>query len=61
MRFTIRRATKGWMVWDTVTRRVAEADDRPSINLTEESAKRIAEMLNAQSELSSMQPARNDR
>jgi hypothetical protein len=49
------------MVWDTVTRRVAEADDRPSINLTEESAKRIAEMLNAQSELSSMQPARNDR
>lgn len=61
MRFTIRRATKGWMVWDTLGRRVAEADDRPSISLTEESAKRIAEMLNAQDELTSVQADRNGR
>lgn len=53
MRFTIRKAAKGWMVWDTANRRVAEADDRPSINLSEESAKRIAEMLNSQDELTS--------
>jgi len=52
MRFTIRKATKGWMVWDTAKKRVAEVDDRPAIGISEESAKRIADMLNSQDQLS---------
>ena len=61
MRFTIRKANKGWMVWDTLTRRVAEVDDRPSIGITEESAGRVAEMLNAQDELRSVDAKRAGR
>lgn len=52
MRFTIRKATKGGMVWDTAKRRVAEVDDRPAIGISEEGAKRIADMLNSQDQLS---------
>jgi len=51
MRFTVRKATKGWMVWDTAKRRVAEADERPVIGVSEESAKRTADMLNSQDQL----------
>jgi hypothetical protein len=51
MRFTIRKAAKGWLVWDTEIRRVAELDDRPAIGVSEETARRTAEMLNSQDEL----------
>jgi hypothetical protein len=39
------------MVWDTAKRRVAEVDERPAIGISEETAKRIADMLNSQDEL----------
>jgi len=48
MRFTLRKAT---MVWDTAKSPIAEADERPVIGVSEESAKRIADMLNSQDEL----------
>jgi len=51
MRFTVRKAAIGWMVWDTAKRRVAEVDERPAIGISEETAKRIADMLNSQDEL----------
>jgi hypothetical protein len=51
MRFTLRKSTKGWMIWDTIKRRVAEVDERPAIGVSEESAKRIADMLNSQDQL----------
>ena len=33
-------------------KRVAEVDDRPAIGISEENAKRIADMLNSQDQLS---------
>jgi hypothetical protein len=48
MRFTVRKVTKGWMVWDTATRKVAVVDDAPAIRLSAETAKRFADMLNSQ-------------
>jgi hypothetical protein len=51
MRFTVRKAAKGWLVWDTVTRRVADLDDRPAIGVSEETAKLTAEMLNSQDKM----------
>ena len=51
MRFTVRKATKGWMVWDTVKKRVAEVDERPAIGISEEAAVRVADMLNSQHDL----------
>ncbi len=52
MRFTVRKVTKGWMVWDTALLRVAVVDEMPAIRLSAETAKRFAEMLNSQHELS---------
>lgn len=51
MRFTVRKATKGWMVWETAIRRVAEVEERPVVGVTEESAERTADMLNSQDQL----------
>ena len=47
-RFTVRKTTKGWMVWDTATRTVAVVDDRPAIGISAETAKCFADMLNSQ-------------
>jgi hypothetical protein len=49
-RFTVRKVTKGWMVWDTVNRKVAEVDELPALGLSAETANRFAEMLNSQNE-----------
>lgn len=49
-RFTVRKVPKGWMVWDTINRKVAEVDDVPALGLSAETAKRFAEMLNSQDE-----------
>jgi len=51
MRFTVRKVTGGWMVWDTATRTVATVDDMPTIGLSEKAAQRFADMLNSQDEL----------
>jgi hypothetical protein len=48
MRFTVRKLANGWMVWDTIDRRVAEVDDRPALGLSTETANRFADMLNSQ-------------
>ena len=48
MRYTIRKVTKGWMVWDTSSMKVATVDDMPAIGLSAETAKRFADMLNSQ-------------
>lgn len=48
MRYTIRKVTKGWMVWDTSSMKVASVDDMPAIGLSAETAKRFADMLNSQ-------------
>lgn len=40
------------MVWDTSERTVAIVDDMPAIGLSAETAKRFAEMLNSQDEIS---------
>jgi hypothetical protein len=50
MRFTVRKLTKGWMVWDTAARAVAVVDDVPAIGLSAETANRFADMLNSQAE-----------
>lgn len=50
LRFTVRKVKKGWMVWDTVDRKVAEVDDVPALGLSAETANRFAEMLNSQNE-----------
>ena len=50
MRFTVRKASKHWMVWDTRTRTVALIDERPAIGLSENPAKSVADMLNSQDE-----------
>jgi hypothetical protein len=51
MRFTVRKASKHWMVWDTHARTVALIDERPAIGLSENAAKIVADMLNSQDEL----------
>jgi hypothetical protein len=56
MRFTVRKVTGGWMVWDTATRTVATVDDRPAIGLSEKTARCFADMLNSQDELSERPP-----
>ena len=48
MRYTVRKVMKGWMVWDTVSRKVAVVDDAPAIGLSAETAKLFADMLNSQ-------------
>jgi hypothetical protein len=40
------------MVWDTSSTKVAVVDDRPAIGLSEETAKRFADMLNTQDRFS---------
>ena len=59
MRFTVRKVTKGWMVWDTMSMSVAMVDDMPAIGLSDESAKRFAEMLNSQDQVA-VAPGKND-
>lgn len=39
VRFTVRKVTKGWMVWDTSSMKVAIVDDMPVIGLSAETAK----------------------
>jgi hypothetical protein len=60
MRFTVRKVTKGWMVWDTASMKVAVVDDLPAISLSAETAKRLAEMLNSQHDISSQQSSRGN-
>jgi hypothetical protein len=38
------------MVWDTALRRVAGVDDTPAFGISEEAAKRFAEILNDQTQ-----------
>jgi hypothetical protein len=56
MRFTVRKVTKGWMVWDTSSMKVAVVDDLPAIGVSAETAKRFSEMLNSQETLVSAKP-----
>jgi hypothetical protein len=49
-RFTVRKVTKSWMVWDTATQSIAVIDDRPAIGLSERGALRVADMLNSQAQ-----------
>ena len=51
MRYTVRKATKRWMVWDTVTRTVAVVDESPAIGLSAETANAFADMLNSQDDV----------
>jgi hypothetical protein len=60
MRFTVRKVTKGWMVWDTASMKVAVVDDLPAISLSAETAKRLAEKLNSQHDISSQQSSRGN-
>lgn len=46
MRFKVRRATKGWLVWDTKTNTVAVVDHYSAIELSAETANRFAHILN---------------
>jgi hypothetical protein len=46
MRFVVKRAHKGWMVWDEETRTVAVVDHYRAIDLSAETAHRFAEKLN---------------
>jgi hypothetical protein len=46
MRYEVRRATKGWMVWDTRRNAVAVVDGYFAIELSAETAVRFAEKLN---------------
>jgi hypothetical protein len=39
MRYSVRKVTKGWMVWDTKSRSVAVVDDVPAIGISAETAK----------------------
>jgi hypothetical protein len=48
VRYTVRKVTKGWMVWDTKGRAVAVVDDAPAIGISAETAKLFADMLNSQ-------------
>lgn len=48
VRLTVRKVTKGWMVWGTSSMKVAIVDDIPAIGLSAETAKRFADMLNSQ-------------
>ena len=47
------------MVWDTMSMSVAMVDDMPAIGLSDESAKRFAEMLNSQDQVA-VAPGKND-
>jgi hypothetical protein len=60
MRFAVRKVHQGWMVWDTVKRSVATVDDIPAVGVTEEAAKRFADMLNSQDEITKKPPQRSD-
>jgi hypothetical protein len=46
MRFIVKKAHKGWMVWDDETRTVAVVDHYRAIELSAETANRFAEKLN---------------
>jgi hypothetical protein len=59
MRFTVRKVTKGWMVWDTATSTVAVVDDVPAIRISAETARRFADMLNSQDAVFSEQHKEN--
>ena len=48
VRYTVRKVTKGWMVWDTKGRAVAVVDDAPAIGISAETARLFADMLNSQ-------------
>jgi hypothetical protein len=56
MRFTVRKVTKGWMVWDTSSTMVAVVDEMPAIGLSAETAKRFADMLNTQDRFDRREP-----
>ena len=60
VRFTVRKVTKGWMVWDTLSMKVAIVDDMPAIGVSAETAKRFADMLNSQQQLTSDADERDD-
>lgn len=51
MRFTVRKITEKWLVWDTGARAVAIVDAAPAIGLSEQTAKQFADMLNSQNDL----------
>lgn len=50
MRFKVKKATKGWMVWDTKTSAVAVVDHYSTIDLSAETANRFANLLNERDE-----------
>jgi hypothetical protein len=56
MRFTVQKLHQGWMVRDTAKRSVASVDDIPAVGVTEETAKRFADMLNSQHEVTKKTP-----
>ncbi len=51
MRYTVRKVSVSWMVWDTATQTVAMIDDIPAVGLSELGALRVADMLNSQDKL----------
>jgi hypothetical protein len=42
----VRKAVKGWLVWDEETDRLAVVDSYQAVNLSAETAYRFAERLN---------------
>ena len=46
MRFAVKKATRGWIVWDTATKTVAVVDRYQAVGLSTETANRFAAMLN---------------
>lgn len=46
MRYQMKRATKGWMIWDSHKSMVAVIDRLPATNLSAETARQFADSLN---------------
>ena len=46
MRFKVKKATKGWMVWDEQSRMIAVVDHYRAIGLSAETANHFARLLN---------------
>jgi hypothetical protein len=61
MRYSVRKVTKGWMVWDTKSRSVAVVDDVPAIGISAETAKLFADMLNCQDDVTAEEPSPSKR